>query len=149
MESFILLDGDTVMFLPAFGPAMVTVLPGRMTGSGGSPGSASDLIQGRRPCIEGDERSVMVAGCSYMAGPHTIPGIGTIRIERLAPDQIAQSTRLGGKRALLVGSLFTARFDVQAPARMFVPPGQYVPDATPFYLGQGRFVTANVTRKGS
>src|SRR5262245_61060829 len=106
MEQFILIDGDAVSFMPVFGLAIVTVTPGRVSGSGsGGPG---DLIQGKRPCVEGDERGIIVPGCAYMSGQHSIPGVGTLKIERLAPDQVAQNTRFGGKRALLVGSMFAA-----------------------------------------
>jgi hypothetical protein len=146
MEQFILVDGDTVMFLPVFGLAIVTVMPGRITASGG----ATDLIQGRRACVEGDERSVVVPGCVYFSGAHSIPGVGTLKIDRLAPDQLAQNTRFGGKRALLVGTaMFTARFEVQSAAQMPAPPAGNIPDPMPFYSGQGRFITSNVTRRGT
>ncbi len=145
MEQFILVDGDTVVFLPVFGLAIVTVMPGRITASGG----ATDLIQGKRACVEGDERSVVVPGCAYFSGAHSIPGVGTLKIERLAPDQIAQNTRFAGRRALLVGAMFTARFEVQSPAQMPAPPAGTIPDPMPFYSGQGRFVTSNVTRRGT
>jgi contractile injection system spike tip protein len=151
MEDFIVIDGDSVQFTPAFGPAIVIVQPGKITaGQVFPPASDAFVIQGRRPCREGDEKSVSLPGCSYMTPQYSIPGTGTLKIERLNADQIATNTRIGGKRVLLKGSTFIAKFEVQSPAKQPpAGPGAPIPDATPQYLGQGRFVTTNASKKGS
>jgi len=141
MADFVLLDGDTVMFLPAFGAATVVVQPGKLAGSG--PATAG----GKKVCVDGDEKNVQVAGCQYIAGPYSIPGTGTLSISALAGDQKAQKTKTGGKAVLLKGGNFTAKFKPDpglAAAKQPPPgPGSPIPDATPEYSGQGTFVTTN------
>lgn len=151
MEDFILIDGDLVQFTPSFGGATVVVGSGAITaGQVFPPAADAFVVQGKRPCLEGDERSVQIR-CTYITPQYSIPGIGTVKIDKLSPDQIAKNTRIGGKRVLLKGSTFTARFEVQMPAKQPPPgPGAPIPDPTPIYSGgQGRFVSTNVTRKGS
>lgn len=141
MSDFILLDGDSVQFMPAFGAALVTPLPGSLQGSGPANG------KGRHCCVEGDERNVAVRDCVYMTPQYAIPGSGTLKIERLAADQTARTTRTGGKALLLKGSSFTAVFEVQRPAQQVTPAGA-VPDPTPRYGGGvGQFITSNQTCK--
>jgi hypothetical protein len=141
MADFVLIDGDKAMFLPAFGQAIVTVKPGQLKGSG--PGT----IGGKRICVAGDESSVSVPGCMYIAGPFSIPGSGTIKIDRLAGNQTAQKTNTGGKAVLLKGGNFTAKFEVQSPALQPTLAGP-VPDSTPSYSGQGMFIPGNTKMKG-
>jgi hypothetical protein len=51
---------------------------------------------------------------------------------------------------LLKGSMFTAKFEVQSPAKQPPPaPGPPIPDATPQYSGQGMFITTNIKFQGS
>ena len=143
MPDFILLDGDAVLFLPAFGAAVVVVQPGKLAGSG--PAS----VGGRKVCVEGDETKVSVPGCTYMTPQYSIPGMGTLKIAALAGDQKAKKSRTGGKAVLLKGSRFTARFEVQNPARQPPPvPGPPIPDATPQYSGNGMFAATNLRALG-
>jgi hypothetical protein len=142
MSDMILIDGDQVMFLPAFSPAIVVVQPGKLTGSGPA------TIGGKKIAVDGDEAQVSVPGCTYMTPVHPIPGTGTLKISALAGDQKAQQTQTGGKKMLLKGSQFTAKFEVQSPAQQPTPGGP-VPDATPQYSGQGMFVPSNVTKKAT
>lgn len=133
-----LVDGDQVLFMPSFGPAIVVVQPGRIAGSGPATAGGSKL------CLDGDEARVQVPGCSYMTSQYCIPGVGTLKIDRLAADQKASKTQHGGKALLLVGSQFIAKFEVQAPAMQPPPgPGAPIPDGTPSYSGQGRFISLN------
>lgn len=137
MSDFVLIDGDQVLFLPAFGPAIVIVQPGKLAGSGPA------TINGKAICVDGDERNVAVAGCSYMTPSHPIPGIGTLKIAALAGNQKARKAKTGGKPVLLKGAMFTAKFEVQSPAQQPTAAG-LVPDGSPQYSGQGQFVSTNI-----
>jgi len=144
MSDVILIDGDVAMFLPSFGAAIVVVQPGRIKASGPA------RVAGKPACVAGDESSVSVPGCSYIAGQYSIPGTGTLEIAALAGDQQAQTTGTGGKKLLLKGSTFTARFSVMAPAMQPPPgPGSPIPDPTASYSGSGNFVAADATVKAS
>ena len=140
MSDFILVDGDTVTFEPAFGAATVAVQPGKLTGSGPAK------IGGKKVCIEGDEGGVSVAGCTYTAGQYSIPGTGTLSIDSLAGDQKAKKYLMDGTPVILKGSKFNAKFEVQSPAQ-FQPPGAPPPppqmDQTKSYSGKGSFVASN------
>jgi len=136
MSDFVLIDGDQVLFLPAFTPAIVVVQPGKLAGSGPA------TIGGKAMAVDGDESKVSVPGCSYITASHPIPGVGTLKIQSLAGNQKATKTQTGGKKVLLKGAMFTAKFEVQSPAQQPTPGGP-VPDATPQYSGQGQFLTTN------
>ncbi len=141
MGDFILIDGDIANFIPIFGAAVVVVQPGTITGSGPA------TLNGTKLCVDGDESSVEVPGCMYMTPAYSVPGIGTLKISALAGDQVATHTNTGGTAVMLVGSQFTAKFEVQSPAMM--PPVVSTPDATPSYSGNGMFVTTNVKLTGT
>ena len=141
MPDFILIDGDMVTFLPAFGAAIVVVQPGTLAGSGPA------TIGGKKVCVDGDETKVSVPGCQYIAGAFVVPGTGTLTIASLGGDQKGTKTNSGGKAVLLKGSQFTAQFEVQSPAKQ--PPTANTPDSTPKYSGNGSFVTTNTKFKGS
>lgn len=144
MADFILIEGDKANFLPNFGPAMVVVKPGDLKGSGPA------TINGKKICVDGDESKVSVPGCAYMTPQYSIPGTGTLKISALAGNQKAQKTQSGGKPVLLKGSNFTAKFEVQSPAKQPPPgPGSPIPDATPQYTGSGMFVTTNTKVRGT
>jgi hypothetical protein len=147
MSDFVLIDGDTVMFMPSFGVAVVAVQPGKLAASGPA------TLGGKKLCVDGDEKNVQVAGCQYTAGPYSIPGTGTLSISALAGDQKAQHTQTGGKPLLLKGGNFTAKFKPDpGPAAAKQPPpgpGSPIPDATPEYSGQGSFVTTNAKLKAT
>lgn len=143
MADFILIEGDTVSFLPTFGAAIVVPQPGKLEGSG--PGT----LKGKKICVEGDEGKVSVAGCTYMTPQYCIPGSGTLKIDALAGDQKATKTKTGAKAVLLKGQQFTAKFEVQSPAQQPPPgPGSPIPDPTPQYSGNGMFITTNTHFKG-
>ena len=133
---YVLIDGDQVLFRPTFGAATVIVLPGSLQASGPSS------LNGSKLCVAGDEASVSVKGCVYLAPPFVIPGSGCLEIASLGGDQKATTTRTGGKPPLLVGGSFTARFRVESPAKQPTAAGP-VPDSTPSYSGSGRFLTTN------
>lgn len=144
MADLILQDGDSVMFIPAFGAAIVVVQPGKLEGSGPA------TINGKKICVDGDESKVEVAGCTYMTPQYSIPGSGTLKIASLAGNQKAKKTQTGGKVVLLKGGNFTAKFEVQSPAQQPPPgPGAPIPDATPQYSGNGMFIPANIKFMGA
>lgn len=144
MTDVILIDGDTVTFLPSFGAATVVPQPGKLEGSGPA------TLDGKKLCVDGDEGKVSVAGCMYMIPQYCIPGTGTLKIDALAGDQKATKTMTGGKAVLLQGKTFTAKFEVQSPAKQPPPgPGSPIPDATTQYSGSGMFVSANTLLKGT
>jgi len=142
MADYVLVDGDTATFSPAFGAATVVVQPGTLRGTGPA------TLGGKKLCVAGDEGSVSVPGCAYLTPSHPIPGAGTLEISALAGDQTAAKPATGGAPTLLVGSSFTAAFVVQSPATQPTPSGP-VPDPTPRYSGSGTFVTANAKLRGA
>jgi hypothetical protein len=144
MPDFIMIDGDMANFLPTFGAAVVVVQPGSLKGSGPA------TLNGKKVCVEGDEKNVSVPGCTYMTPQYSIPGTGTLKIADLAPNQKAKKTKTGGKAVMLKGGSFTAKFEVQSPAQQPPPgPGPPIPDATPQYSGNGMFITTNMKFQGS
>jgi hypothetical protein len=144
MPDFILIEGDKAMFLPTFGAAIVVVKPGDLQGSGAA------TLNGKKVCVDGDEKHVSVSGCPYMTPQYSILGSGTLKIDALAGDQKAQKTHTAGKAVLLKGGQFTATFEVQTPAQQPPSgPGSPIPDATTQYSGQGMFVTTNTKFQGS
>jgi hypothetical protein len=144
VADFILIEGDKAVFLPAFGAATVVVRPGDLKASGPA------TLNGKKVCVDGDEKNVSVPGCMYIAPPYVIPGTGTLKIAALAGNQKAQKTKTGGKPVLLKGSNFTAKFEVQNPAKQPPPgPGSPIPDAAPQYSGSGMFVTMNIKFQGT
>lgn len=142
MSDFILIDGDIVNFQPNFGAAIVVVRPGTFKGSGPA------TLNGKKICVDGDEKDVSVSGCIYTTPQYSIPGTGTLKIAALAGDQKARKTQTGGKAVLLKGGNFTAKFEVQNPAKQPNVPAP-IPDATPEYPGNGTFITTNLKFQGS
>ena len=134
MPDYVLVNGDIAAFIPMFSIATVVVRPGILQGSGPA------RWQGKPWCVEGDEKTLAVPGCPYSTPMYSIPGIGTLKIAALAPNQIAKSTTTGGKAVLLKGGVFTARFEVQTPAQQ---PVTSATDPMALYSGQGMFTTFN------
>jgi len=144
MTDKILVEGDIANFLPAFTPAVVVVQPGQMKASGPA------TIGGKKICIDGDESKLEVPGCQYVTPTYPIPGTGTLKISKLAGDQKAKHSTVGGTAMLLLGSQFDATFEVQSKASQ-VPPsgGPPVFDGKGSYDGKGSFVAANATVSGT
>ncbi|GGH06722.1 hypothetical protein [Mucilaginibacter phyllosphaerae] len=139
MLDTILADGDQAIFTPAFGVAIVIVQPGKLTGTG------KGTVNGKKICIQGDEKNLAVPGCMYIAPPFVIPGTGTLKIAALANDQVAKTVTDSGKAVILKGSMFTAKFEVQSPAKdPSIPTAPPKPDVMSEYTGFGSFVSFNV-----
>jgi hypothetical protein len=144
MPDFILIDGDEALFNPNFGAAVVMIKPGTLKASGPA------TLNGKQFCVDGDESKVAVAGCSYVTPQYSIPGTGTLKIAALDSSQKATKTKTGRKLVLLKGGNFTAKFEVQSPAKQPPPgPGSPIPDPTPQYSGKGRFLTTNIKFRGT
>lgn len=139
MSDEILRSGDKAIYNPTFGPALVTVQPGTLTGT--APQVNARQAQA---CVQGDEASATVPGCPYISGGFTVPGVGMLSIAALGADQLSRKSRSGGKFLMLRGSTFTAQFQVTVPAQMPTPGGP-VPDPMPIYSGSGSFQTGNMT----
>lgn len=144
MSDYILIEGDKASFLPSFGAAVVVVQPGDLQGSGPA------TLNGKKVCVDGDEKNVSVPECTYITPQYSIPGTGTLKIAALAGNQKATKTKTGGKAVLLKGGSFTAKFEVQSPAQQPPPgPGSPIPDPTLQYSGSGTFTTTNTKFKGA
>jgi hypothetical protein len=138
MSDEILRSGDQAIYNPTFGPAMVTVSPGTLTGTGAQVNAVK-----ARVCVQGDQASATVPGCAYVSGPFVTPGTGTLSISALGVDQLSRKSRSGGKPLMLRGTTSTAKFEVISPATKPGPEGP-VPDPTLTYTGSGSFRTGNM-----
>ena len=68
----------------------------------------------------------MVPGCSYMAPPYAIPGVGMLTIDSLGSDQVAQRTTSSGTPVLLKGSTLNAKFQVMVLVQQPATPSKNV-----------------------
>lgn len=134
-----ILTGDQVVFLPNFGSAIITPIPGVIIGS-----AAKMTVNSKPVCLQGDEKKVVVSGVAYINGSFAIPGVGTLTIEALGGDQTSKKTTVEGKPPIVMGTMFTAKFTVMTPAQMPTPSGTQ-PDGVPMFTGQGMFVPTNMT----
>jgi hypothetical protein len=135
----IIINGDQVVFTPLFGSAIVSVQPGIMEGTG------ETTIKGESVCIEGDEKNVEIPNCSYIVPPFVIPGMGTLKIQQLAPNQVTQKVTSGGNGVIVRGGTFIAVFEVSSQAKQ--PPPSSAPDPMPKHMGQGQFIPTNTKIK--
>src|SRR5262245_16101258 len=138
MSDAILLDGDVFEFPAAFLPT-ATMLAGPPQGKMKASGKAT--VEGKKVCVKGDEKNVKVENLAYTAGPFSVPGKGTAELVTLI-DQVGLFASSGGKKVLLKGTQFIAKFQVQTPAKLVTPAGE-TPDPVPQYIGFGRFQTGN------
>jgi hypothetical protein len=135
----IIRSGDTVQFLPNFGAAIVTVAPTTITGS-----ATTVTVAGPAACVDGDEKSVVLAGLPYISGSFVTPGVCTLTIQSLGADQKSMKTKIMGKAVILKGTMFTAKMQVTAPAMQPAAPSP-IPDPVVSGVGQGMFITTNMT----
>lgn len=144
MLDFILTSGDRAIFNPTFAKAIVAVRPGFLTGTGRA------TVNNKKICIYGDEKKVIVPGCSYTSPPHITPGTGILSIQSLSINQKARKVKSIRKAVLLKGTTFIAKFQVILPAQ--IPPTPVtpaIPDPIRFYPGTGFFTTTNTKTKGT
>lgn len=134
MNSSFVIDDDKVTFSPTFGVALVGVKAGTIKAS-----RNVFRIHGKGVCRLGDESSVEVKDCDYMAPGFPQKGSGTLTIQALDSSQHSQRVLVDGQHALLKGGIIKARFKVTKPAR--APSPGNAPDPTPEYLGTAQFDT--------
>ena len=139
MDNYIV-TGDQVIFLPNFGQAIVTPIPGVIVSS-----ATKTMVTKKPVCLEGDEKKVVVPGVAYISGSFVTPGTGTLTIDKLQADQLSKQTKIEGKAPILKGIMFVAKFQVMAPAMQPNPPAPPVPDPVVTYMGQGMFVPTDMT----
>lgn len=137
-KDVIVVDQTMVNFLPNFPPAIVTPIPTVIKSS-----AAKIKVVSKKACLKGDEKSVESKGCMYLAPPgYPIPGMGTLKVFALAPDQVTAKVKGEGKPFILKGKFFDAVFEVTMPAMQLPPPAMGgAPDASPKYMGgKGMFI---------
>ncbi|MBT3388016.1 MAG: hypothetical protein HN417_08790 [Desulfobacula sp.] len=140
MSDFVVISDDMVQFDPAAGNAIVVPVPAKIKGT-------SKAKHGKKKvCLEGDESSVKAENCVYIAPPYTIPGMGSFLIDSLESDQLSEKTKFNGKKVILKGKSFKAKFKVETKAML--PPPISTPDQMSEYSGgTGKFITKNTNWK--
>ncbi|NOU50550.1 hypothetical protein HG263_08345 [Pseudoalteromonas sp. JBTF-M23] len=132
----LLLDADLVQFDPVFSGAVLMGPPPVPIKASGKV-----TVMGKLICLQGDEKKVQLQ-IGYIKPPYVIPGMGMLKIIKLAGNQVSKKT-VNGKKALLKGSVFDAEFTVLSPAQQPTAAGP-VPDAKPKYKGKGKFISLNL-----
>jgi hypothetical protein len=138
---FIIVHGDMIKVTitpPAIVPQLAAPVP--------LIGSSTDVTVGGMPvCLEGDELPpALRAPMPYTAPPFVTPGTGTLEITLLPANKTAQTAN--GKKILIKGATFQAKFTVQTPAQQPTPGGP-VPDPVAVKPGTAQFITTNVQTK--
>ena len=141
----IIINGDMVQFMPTLsGGALMPPVP-QMTPI---EGTGTTKIGGEPICIEGDEKSVELKGMNYMAPGFPIPGNGTFKIQKLGGDQLTKKSKCDKKAIIVKGTVFTAAFKVDSPAKQLPNMGG-APDPLKQYTGQGMLMATNMTVTGA
>jgi hypothetical protein len=134
---YVIASGDMIQVtIPA--PAIVPqlVAPVALVGS-----SQSVTVGGKPACLEGDELPASLkVPLTYTAPPFVTPGTGTLEVTLLPTNKTVQTQN--GKKILVKGSTFTAKFTVQTPAQQPTPAGP-VPDPVTVKPGTAQFITTN------
>ena len=126
----IIMDGDEVEFsIPLISVNEKTTIKA----------SGKTTINGKKICVDGDEKSVEIPNCDYILGSF-VGGKGTLKIKQLVPNQLTKKAKSGNKSIILKGKPFIAQFDVTKPGA--APPNN-TPDPVPFYIGLGKFKPNN------
>jgi hypothetical protein len=136
-DDFIIVTGDMIQVTiapPTIVPQLMAPVP--LVGS-----SQSVLVGGKPVCLEGDELPpTLMAPMPYTAPPFVIPGIGTLQVTLMPNNKTVQTEN--GKKILIKGATFIAKFNVQTPAQQPTPVGP-VPDPVAVKPGQAQFITTN------
>ena len=123
---------------PAVVPPLIPPIP--LVGS-----SANLMVMGMPACLEGDELpKMLLAPMPYISPPYVIPGLGTVSVTITPTNKTA--TTDNGKKILIKGGTFQAKFQVSAPAMMPTPAGPQ-PDPVSVKPGTATFITTNTTTK--
>ncbi|MBZ0303939.1 MAG: hypothetical protein K8J31_29645, partial [Anaerolineae bacterium] len=95
----IIRSGDQAQFNPNFGMAILLAPAiGIITGS-----AVTVNVAGMTACVQGDEATVIVPGIPYMSGSFVTPGVCTLTIQSLGPDQTSMKTKISGRAVILKG----------------------------------------------
>ncbi len=138
---YIIVSGDMIRVTiapPTIVPQLMAPVP--------LAGSSRNVTVGGMPvCLEGDELPAALRGpLPYTSPPFVTPGTGTLDISLLPANKTVQTEN--GKKILIKGTTFTARFTVQTPAQQPSPAGP-VPDPVLVKPGTAQLITANVKVK--
>jgi hypothetical protein len=121
---------------PAVVPPLIPPIP--LMGS-----SANFKVMDMPVCLEGDELpKALLAPMPYISPPYVIPGVGTISVTITPSNKTA--TTDNGKKILIKGGTFQAKFQVSSPAMMPTPAGPQ-PDPVSVKPGTAIFITTNAT----
>ena len=146
MSDTILIDGDEACFLAPLGNAQL--FP-PLVKKGPIEASGTVTFNGSKICIKGDEESVKIENCQYIAPPFTTPGKGTLTIKKLHSGNVAKGSLNSSTEILLqgkAGNFFTSQFEVKDKAKM--PPPANTPDPAPVpYSGIGYFKSKKNKKK--
>jgi hypothetical protein len=138
---YIMATGDMIhvtMTPPTIVPQLMAPIP--LTGT-----STVVKVMGKPACLQGDELPPAIAGpMPYMAGPYSIPGVGTLKI-MLLPNNLTMASK-NSKPLLIKGSTFQVQFQVMTPAQ--TPPPASTPDPMVMKPGTAQFITTNIVVKG-
>ena len=136
-DDFIIVTGDMIQVTippPTIVPQLMAPVP--LIGT-----SQNVMVSGMPVCLEGDELPpVLKAPLPYTAPPFVIPGIGTLEVTLMPNNKTMQTEN--GKKILIKGAAFLAKFNVQTPAQQPTPAGP-VPDPVAVKPGQAQFITTN------
>ncbi len=140
-DDFIIVTGDMIQVTispPAIVPQLMAPVP--------LVGTSQKVSVGGKPiCLEGDELpSALKAPMPYTAPPYVTPGTGTLQLTLLPTNKTIQTEN--GKKILIKGATFTAKFNVQTPAQMPTAAGP-VPDPVSVKPGTAQFITTNMQVK--
>ncbi len=140
-DDFIIVTGDMIQVTispPAIVPQLMAPVP--LVGT-----SQKVSIGGKLICLEGDELPpALKAPMPYTAPPYVTPGTGTLQLTLMPTNKTIQTEN--GKKILIKGATFTAKFNVQTPAQMPTPTGP-VPDPVSVKPGTAQFITTNMQVK--
>jgi hypothetical protein len=140
-DDYIIVTGDMIQVTitpPAIVPQLLAPVP--------LVGSSQNVMVANMPiCLEGDELPAALKGpLPYTAPPFVTPGTGTLEITLLPTNKTMQSEN--GKKILIKGTTFTAKFTVKTPAQQPTPAGP-VPDPVAVKPATAQFITTNVQVK--
>jgi hypothetical protein len=137
-DDFVIVTGDMIQVTippPTIVPQLMAPVP--LVGT-----SQNVMVGGKLICLEGDELPPSLrAPMPYTAPPFVIPGMGTLEITLMPNNKTAQT--VNGKKILIKGATFTAKFNVQTPAQQPTPGGP-VPDPVAVKPGTAQFITTNM-----
>jgi hypothetical protein len=136
-DDFIIVTGDMIQVTippPTIVPQLVAPVP--------LVGTSQNVVVGGKPvCLEGDELPpTLKAPMPYTAPPFVTPGTGTLEVTLMPNNKTIQTEN--GKKILVKGATFVAKFNVQSPAQQPTPAGP-VPDPVAVKPGTAQFITTN------